>query len=283
MMVWDVNHGLAVYVNSPNGRHIAIDLGTGCHKTGKEFSPLLHLKKSWKMDKLDYLVITHPHVDHLDDILNLSSEMEPKVLCRPTGIKKESVLEGIDEARKPKVEKFFEINDRFTYPIAVDSPNNPAVPENWGGLSIQTFYPGVDSDNINNLSVVTVFEYAGIKIVVPGDNEPVSWEALLKKSGFEAAIKDADILIAPHHGRESGYHADVVKLVNPRLTIVSDKKEVETSASSKYSAASRGWKVHKGNDDIDRKCITTRTDGWVKVEWGNNSASKPFLSVSIAE
>lgn len=40
MVFWDVQHGHATYIKSPNGRHIVIDLGTGDY-SGKNtnFSP----------------------------------------------------------------------------------------------------------------------------------------------------------------------------------------------------------------------------------------------------
>ncbi|MBU0607831.1 MAG: MBL fold metallo-hydrolase [Armatimonadetes bacterium] len=282
MVVWDVSHGLAVYVNAPNGKHIVIDLGTGSHTSGKPFSPLLHLKsgRGGEVKKLDYLVVTHPHADHLDDILNLDSAMEPKVFCRPN-LAKGPILEGLDKDRKQKVGKYFEIDARYTSPIpAASALSDPA---NWGGLRIRTFGPKPETeDNINDHSIVTVFEYAQSKIVVPGDNEPPSWKLLRAMGGFMDAVKNADILVAPHHGRESGWDAEMVGHINPRLTIISDKA-AETSAVDKYSGKSRGMTVHKGGKAVERKCLTTRSDGWVKVElWIDDTSKKPVRRVSIA-
>ncbi|BCU07202.1 hypothetical protein Atep_18790 [Allochromatium tepidum] len=44
IIFWDVEHGHASYLCTPNGRHIVIDLGTGSYDSGDEFSPLNHLK-----------------------------------------------------------------------------------------------------------------------------------------------------------------------------------------------------------------------------------------------
>ena len=38
--VWDVRDGLAVYANTPDGKHIIIDAGVGSHEEG-DFYPLL--------------------------------------------------------------------------------------------------------------------------------------------------------------------------------------------------------------------------------------------------
>jgi len=49
---WDVQHGHATYVNSPNDRHIVIDLGTGSYQDfNEEFSPLIHLKTNTMLTK----------------------------------------------------------------------------------------------------------------------------------------------------------------------------------------------------------------------------------------
>lgn len=44
---WDVQHGNACYIRTPNGRHMVVDLGIGSFGGNKPFSPLLHLKQSY--------------------------------------------------------------------------------------------------------------------------------------------------------------------------------------------------------------------------------------------
>ena len=62
---WDVQHGSAAYISTPVGKHIAVDLGTGSYKKSDgTFSPLLHLKKRYNIDRLDAVIMTHPHRDH---------------------------------------------------------------------------------------------------------------------------------------------------------------------------------------------------------------------------
>ena len=83
IVLWDVQHGSAAFVETPNGTTFAIDLGTGSYDgSDGEFSPLLRLKCKYGIERLDGLVITHPHRDHLDDIFNLD-ELPPRVLVCP--------------------------------------------------------------------------------------------------------------------------------------------------------------------------------------------------------
>lgn len=285
IIFWDVQHGHSTYIKTPNGRHIVIDLGTGDYSgNNSTFSPLQHLRNRHGVQQLDYVTITHPHLDHIDDILNFDL-LSPKVLIRPNQLTNTEVMQGVQQKDYSKFKKYCEINNRYNQPISQDSINNTENPDNWGGMKISIFAPmECRHDNFNNHSIITIIEYAEIKVVIPGDNEKESFDELFQKysSSFKNAIKDADILLAPHHGRESGYYLDFINLVNPRLTIVSDGRFCDTSANAKYSAKSRGWTVHRrSGTSQDRKCLTTNSDGTVYVNFGFQNYNSRFLSVTI--
>ena len=268
MTVYNVQLGLAVHVKAPNGKYIIIDLGTGVSGGGNE-SPLLKRR----YDSIGYMIITHPHLDHIDDILNFDVNA-PTTLRRAKDITNEEVMEGVRECDKPKFKKYCEINDRYSSPVS--STTDPTVPDNYGGLSIRTFDTSVcDKDNFNNFSIITVFELSDCKIVVCGDNEKESLGILMNREPFKNAIKNADVLVAPHHGRESGYHDEFVSLVNPKVTIISDTNKSDASAVDKYRAKSSGWKVwNRNGGSDDRYCLTTRSDGDIRVTFGESDDPK---------
>ena len=281
MVFWDVQHGHSTYIRSPNGKHIVIDLGVGSFSNGEDFSPLAYLRNYWGVRQLDYAIITHPHRDHIDDIQNFWL-LQPRVLARPTGITDKQIMEGVRQSEYDIFSEYCAIGRQYNSPVEeiADDPNNP---ENFGGMRIQTFFPNAQGDeNFNNHSIITVVEYAGVKVVIPGDNEISSLEKLMKGDTFKDAIKNADILLAPHHGRESAYHNEFVSHVNPRLTIISDGSRGETSANQQYSQKSRGWQVHKkGNGtSSERKCLTTNSDGVITAAFGYNQ-QQVFLNVEI--
>jgi len=282
VVFWDVQHGLATYIKTPNNRHIVIDLGTGDYSGNNlKFSPLRYLIDNYKVEQLDYVIITHPHLDHIDDILNFDL-LVPKVLSRPKSITNQRMMEGIQEKDRQKIEKYCEINDRYNAPIPESSVDYIYNPENWGGMKIQKFNLDREDNNFNNHSIVVVIEFADIKIVIPGDNEISSLDELMEISNFKTAVQDADILLAPHHGRESGYNNDFVTLVNPRLTVVSDGHIVDTSSNHRYSKKSQGWTVYNSDGTFkERKCLTTNSDGEVFVKFGYNVENERFLNVEI--
>ena len=134
--------------------------------------------------------------------------------------------------------------------------------------------------NLNNHSVVTLLEYSGVKILIPGDNESASWEELLGQPLFRSAIAGTDVLVAAHHGRESGFHRPLFEHFKPRITLISDGRAVGTSVTGKYDDVTQGWTVSRRNGTTQkRKCLTTRSDGHIEVTVtpGNPSTTLEIL------
>lgn len=278
MKVWDVQLGLAIHIKAPNGKYLVIDMGTGNWESGNT-SPLSLLRNK----DIHYMIITHPHLDHIDDILQFDNN-EPIVLWRAKAISNDEVMKGVRDCDKPKFEKYCEINDRFNRSISSDE--DPTTDAPFDGMTVDKYATTLcDKGNFNNFSPVTIVRLSDIKIVICGDNETASFEKLMDQSGFQDAVSNADVLVAAHHGRETGYYTDFVSKVNPRLTIISDTSKSKTTAQTKYTNASRGWDVHNRNTGQDEKryCLTTRNDGNIEIEFGESSKPnfKNVLSVTI--
>ena len=148
---------------------------------------------------------------------------------------------------------------------------------------MKTFIPSqASTSNLNNHSVVTVLEYSGVKILIPGNNEPPSWEELLKRPDFATAIAGTDVLVAPHHGRDSGFHSPLFDHFRPLITLISDGRSVGTSVTSKYSEVSSGWDVDKRSGGKEKRyCVTTRNDGMLVVEVNHIPNQIGSLKVTI--
>ena len=281
-ITWNVQHGSAAYIRTPNDKHIVVDLGARSYD-GSSFSPLLHLKRHWGVSRLDSVIISHPHIDHIEDILNFDA-LEPACLIRPKHLTEGDLWAGnrnASEETKQIIWKYIEVNNRYTHPISPQ--DDPTLPENNGGASIKTFTPtGSSTSNLNNHSVVTIITYEGVKVLSPGDNEPPSWCELLNRTDFRRAISGTHVLVAPHHGRESGFYRDLFDYIEPVITIISDGRFSDTSATARYSDITKGWNVTRRNgSNQDRKCVTTRNDGLIDVVISRASSGAPTLRVTI--
>ena len=97
---WDVQHGHATTVTSPNNRVFVVDLGQGSYGSGSTFSPLVFMHNSG-IRTLDHLIISHPHLDHIDDILNVEL-FEVGVIFRPGHLERNDILNGIGNVGRLK-------------------------------------------------------------------------------------------------------------------------------------------------------------------------------------
>lgn len=276
IFIHDVGHGQSIHAFTPNGQTIVIDLGCS-----SEFSPLKWLKDEHKISSIDSLVITHPHGDHIDEILEIERlGLTVRQLWRPKWLSEEDVRKANQANYSEKLDCYFNMNKRFNQPIeSVDLVGNPEVS---GGVKVAKYFSNeCGTSNINNHSGVVVFEYHGVKVVIPGDNEPASWKALLLQPEFIKAITGAHVFMASHHGRESGYCNEVFQKMSPRLCVISDGRVQDTDATGRYSYHAAGWKVHsKSKESKDRNCLTTRSDGHIEIQIGVDGNNSPFLSVT---
>ena len=269
IIVWDVQHGNAIYMKTPNGRNVMFDIGTGSYNDdGSEFSPLRYLKAKWNLDCLHYLVISHPHADHISDIRNMSDlNLDPKVLNRPKNIDRDLIISSNQEKYSDIVKLYLALDNRYNAPVSGEL--DPSNPLNYGGVEINCFFQSESgTSNLNNYSAVAVIKYAGEKIIIPGDIEAAGWKVLLERDNFQQSIKDTTIFVASHHGRLAGFHSGVFDYFRPDVVIVSDGRFSDTSATNSYEHYAEGFSVksRKTKDAKTRYVLTTRNDGVIYIE-----------------
>jgi competence protein ComEC len=265
-LFWNVQHGSAAFVSTPNRRSIVVDLGTGTDSKGNNFSPLGVLRANGLLDAIDLLILTHPHEDHLSDIGALSGIPIRKLIAPAVPME----LLEIDsrEPNQTVVRQYSALVSSHNYRMPFNLGGDRDI--DYGDVSVTHFIPAVEGTNLNDFSVVTLFEYAGAKLLMTGDNEEPSWSCLLNDKAFTRAIRGVDILVAPHHGRSSGFYAGLFEVIHPKLIVVSDGPCQDTSVTDQYTSVASGMTIHAGTSSTKRKCVTTRCDGniLVKIESG---------------
>ncbi|WP_455263308.1 ComEC/Rec2 family competence protein [Porphyromonas sp.] len=273
MKVWNVEHGLAIHIEAPNGKCIVVDLGCS-----PNFSPLMRLRGK----EVHYMVITHPDLDHIQDVGNISYA-RPKVLDRAKCYTRQDLLEGAKDSAKDTIKAYCDFVESYNKPIPYLDPDSPHNPNVFGGLQVQTFRAlNCDKSKRNNQSAIVVLTLGNAKVVICGDNQEESFNELMQRSDFKEAVRGAWILVASHHGRRSGYHQEFMKLVNPYLTIISDTKKGETSVTDSYKRYSKGYRVHSSNGCSEvRYCLTTRQDGSIQVVFGTSDDPKYVGTLAV--
>ena len=257
----DVGHGALIDVEASNGRRAIIDSGG---EGDPDSSPLHAMNTSGEQELLDYLVLSHPHRDHIKDLPLLAKLFYVKVLARNKTISQQKLLEENEDALEPSnrecVETYYEYDANYTGPVPYEeSPTNPE----WGdGTTMHCFFNSDESMGINDLSVA-VFIVSGESAVLYGaDLEQAGWEALLLDPGFVDLLSKTKVLVASHHGRESGFCRDAFEHFRPMITVVSDGPATGTSVTPLYDDVTDGAVV----DGEKRKVLTTRKDETIVIE-----------------
>lgn len=286
--LWDVEHGLAVWIQTPNGQNHWIDAGKIAEdpqngKTG--FDPAGWVKSNYGVKSLDYLIITHPDEDHYNGLPELSSVFDPiKILCRNKEFinNRTKELFGKDhlsdaDIKNLKADKqaLYSMHKQYNQPV--DWNENPQNPQVNGDVIIQTYCaPYTDDISVNNASIIVFYKYKNNLFVVPGDIEEPGWNEVytINKVKIDEIVSNADsvVLVAPHHGRKTGYTQNMIDVLKPTLILVSDKYGKGETDSRFYSAAS-GYPVNEKLEHL----VSTKTSGRIFIEINQNGA----MSISI--
>lgn len=255
--IFDVEHGACAIMQSPTGEKIAmIDSG---HNDSTGWRPSVFIRDVLERQALDYLFVTNADQDHLSDLDGLWQQgVEVKTLHRnqspPHDILRAIKQDGCPDLTND-IERFLQIHRDYIYPVAV--PFNQGM----AGVTCETFcnsYP--EFTDTNNLSLVAFFTYGTFTICFPGDIEEAGWKALLKKPAFVAALQRTTILVASHHGRRSGFCADLFQYFTPQAVVISDKPIEHETQDVDYSAVVGQDGVVVAGQKRRRHVLTTRKD-----------------------
>jgi len=182
--IWDVNHGNSASIKLPNGNVMMLDCGSN---PLTDFSPLLHTRNLWKTE-LGYLIISHPHMDHISDIVNIDS-FKPTVLLRPR-IDYSTLKYGKSGYDLDVINKYIDFQHTYTRsPSPTNAPRGP-----WReSVEIKNFCLNGEQTDLNDYSYVTFISYGSFHFAYGGDLTTSGWERLIEQEGDEFTNRLAQV------------------------------------------------------------------------------------------
>lgn len=181
-----------------NGNYMLIDSGETDY--GKAVVDYL---KQYNVDKLSYMVITHPHSDHYGGAEAVLESIQTDNIIMTEAYNTTRSWEGL-----------VDYIDDNSYNVIMPKTNQVFK---LGECSITTYVPELDNDDLNNCSIVLKAEYDGMSAIFTGDAEKSEEKAMLE-SGFDVK---ADVLSVGHHGSSTSTSKEFLSSVNPRLALIS--------------------------------------------------------------
>lgn len=199
----DVGQADGFYLEQ-NGKTAVIDCGTV--STGKDMVDYL---KEQGVTRLDYVIGTHPHEDHMGGMYEIITNFEVGTIVIPKVTKNSITSKWYAKLMK-------EIKD------AKHTVDYPEVGEIYtlGDSTIEVLGPEEEpASNINNYSIVIKITFGTMDILMTGDAETDS-EANIIASGADL---DAEILKLGHHGSDTSSSKEFLDAVSPDYALISTK------------------------------------------------------------
>ena len=263
IIIWDVSHGTAISAQLPSGEVLMMDCA---ENTDTGFSPILFTKRIWKQP--DLLIVSHPHIDHINDIPHIDRQKPPLFLCPFVP------LNQLREGKHGESLKLVEIYIRLANLQRRFSILN-IKKRNWGGVEISCFGLQGYQNDINDYSLVSFLKFGSFVFAYSGDLSSNGWKSLIEQEGytFTSMLQQTNFFVVSHHGRREGFDSVIFDYMpNLKMAFISDKGLQPTSITSSYSRQCKGWRVRnkKTNKTENRQVLTTRNDGTILIEASRN-------------
>lgn len=195
--------------------------------------------KDLGIEKLNFVVGTHPHEDHIGGIDDVINSFDIEKYYMPDVMTTTKTFENVLDALANK-------NLKYTVP-------KEGKTFNLGNAVFETIYVGNDTKDLNNTSIVLKMTFGNKSFLFTGDATDVSEQKMLNKN-----IK-SNVLKVGHHGSEYSTTDEFLKKVDPSISVISVGKDNKYGHPSKKTIDKlKDTEIYR--TDIDQTIII-KTDG----------------------
>ncbi len=194
----DVGQGDSAFIAAGDNAML-IDAGDRGYGSG-----IVSYLKNQGVKKLDYLILTHPHADHIGGAADVVKAFEIGKIIMPK----------VSHTTKTFENLLLTIQNKG---LKITSPN-PGDEYELGGARFKILAPNSSSyKSMNDHSVVTRIAFGNTAFLFTGDAESTSESQILSK-GFDVK---SDVLKVGHHGSKTSTTASFLKNVSPKYAVIS--------------------------------------------------------------
>ena len=247
----DIGQGDAILIKTPYGQNILIDGGSD-----NTVIQRLSENLAWWDKKIDLMILTHPHSDHVGGLAGVISRYNVEKILY-TGVIHNS----------PDYIAWLEIIRDCGIPlIIIDRPQIVKLGED---CRLDILYPmesilGKEVSNLNNSSIIIKLIYKETKFLLAGDIELETEQELLNSK----VDLSAQVFKVNHHGSDTSNSQEFLQAVNPEIAVIQAGKDNDFGHPSR--------RVIKRLERMGVKIFRNDLDGTVKViSDGENIAHNP--------
>ena len=197
----DVGQGQCVLISS-DGHNMLIDGGE------REYSSkIISYIQNLGIEKLDYVIASHPHSDHIGGLSGVIDYFEVDMIIAPV----------VPDELIPTSNSYFNFLDAVKRNGRGLTKAIPGESYTLGNSEFTIIAPlSQESDDLNDYSVVCLFEYGANTALFGGDASKYE-EADIIKSGADV---DADLLNVFHHGSSSSSSEELLYRISPDYCVI---------------------------------------------------------------
>ncbi len=199
----DVGQGDSIFLRSPNGKTMLIDTSES-----KYYDVIDSFLKEQGVTKLDAVVATHPHSDHIGGMAKIIRNYDIGVFYISPVEHTTSTYENMISA--------LEERNVDTVAVYADDMSTIAWDDN---VTVRVLSPFKNQDyDLNNWSIVLNVIYGSTSVLLTGDAEEPAETVMLEK--LPAEYFKATILKLGHHGSSTSSSAPFWKAVSPEAVAI---------------------------------------------------------------
>lgn len=185
-----------------DGKTMLVDAGENGHE-----SDVINYLRSQNVDKLDYIVASHQHSDHIGGLAEVITEFGCDTLIMPR----------LTKAQTPTNSTYTDFLKAIKSSGVKTLASNPGDIYNLGSAVIEIFGPVTDdAEDINNMSIVMKATYGSNSFLFTGDAEKEE-ELEIIETGADI---DCDVLKAGHHGSKTSSSKEFLAEVTPDICVI---------------------------------------------------------------
>lgn len=203
----NVGNADCIFVQSPSGKTMLVDAG----ESGA-FSVISDYLQRAGVTRIDVLVATHPHNDHIGGMRKVVENYEIGAIYMPKVTHNTNTYEKLLNA----------INDKGMKIKVARGGKESTIPFD-DDVSVRILAPlREEYADLNDYSVVLRLDYKSASFLLTGDIESVSEGDLVAE--YPELLR-TDVLKVPHHGSSSSSTKEFLAAVKPDYAVISCEKD----------------------------------------------------------